>query len=81
MSGLRKQRPVSDPYSTHAYGGWEWRVLKHYQSPANALKNPYARVFCEVRSPMCPGGELGDVYVRDIPGLQQWLRQQVTLEV
>jgi len=58
----------------HAYetwrtpdGSWIWYVLKKYQSPEAEAKNPYARWFCDVVSPIVgERGELGDVYVRDI---------------
>ena len=65
-----KVRNASNPYEV-----WEgslmgvpatWKVLKKYQKPSLEASNPYARWFCEVTTPMCPDGELGDVYVRDI---------------
>jgi hypothetical protein len=64
-----KTRKIDDPYETyHGQGGWEWRVLKHYQSPENEKKNIYARVFCAVSSPLIYGDfEYGDVYCKDIP--------------
>lgn len=46
---------------------WRWEVLKAYQSREEELKNPFARWLCRVQSPMCPEGEEGDVYVKDIP--------------
>ena len=68
-----KTRPVDNPYEIYkGYGplaDWEWRVLKHWQSPEKERENPYARVFCSVSSPMTYGGaDMGDVYCRDIPG-------------
>lgn len=69
-----KTRDIASPYETYASNGWEWRVLKHYQNPANEAKNPYARVFCAVRSPMTWSPmtygkwEYGDTYCREIPG-------------
>jgi len=68
-----KTRKVDDPWEIfHGYGAlqdWEWRVLKHYQSPEKEKENPYARVFCAVKSPMTYGDwEYGDVYCHDIPG-------------
>jgi hypothetical protein len=41
---------------------WTWYVLKKYQADDN---KPYARAFCEVVSPYCPDGELGDTYIAD----------------
>jgi hypothetical protein len=49
-------------------GSWTWYCLRKYQSPDNELKNEYARWFCDVVSPFCPDGEMGDVYVSDIKG-------------
>lgn len=48
--------------------GWKWKVFKKYQRSAEAeAKNPYARWFCGVSSPMTYGqDELGDVYVHEI---------------
>lgn len=46
--------------------GWEWRVLKKYQSPDKEATNPFARWFCFVTSPYCPSGEMGDTYIKDI---------------
>lgn len=46
---------------------WIWYVLRKYQSPTNESKNPYARWYCNVVSPMTSDrGETGDVYVADI---------------
>lgn len=62
-----KTRPVSDPYEIWQAGNgpeaWTWYVLKKWQ--ADDAK-PYARWFCHVTSPMCPEGEMGDVYVTDV---------------
>lgn len=44
-------------------GSWTWYVLKKWQ--ANDDK-PYARWFCDVVTPFCPNGELGDVFVSHI---------------
>ena len=68
-----KIRKESDPYVTLEMDGWTWKVLKLYQTPAGSLTNPFARAFCLVSSPFYPGGELGDVYVKEIPGLLAWL--------
>lgn len=65
-----KTRPVENPYEiyrSHLLPGWEWRVLKKYQTPEKEKDNPYARWFCAVKSPMTYGSwEYGDTYVRDI---------------
>lgn len=58
-----KTRPVSNPYEVWQANGWTWKVLKKWQ--ADDAK-PYARWFCMVSSPMCPDGEMGDVYVAEI---------------
>jgi hypothetical protein len=66
-----KTRPVSDPYEIWKAGDWEWHVLKKYQAPEAEAKNPFARWFCAVYSPitreqMSSGYEMGDTYVSDI---------------
>lgn len=62
----RKQRHPSNPYEVWTAGDWQWLVLKKYQTPENEKKNPYARWYCLVITPMCPDGEYGDTYVKDI---------------
>lgn len=42
---------------------WVWYVLKKWQADDN---KPYARWFCDVVTPICPDGEMGDVYVSEI---------------
>jgi len=42
---------------------WTWYVLKKWQVNDN---KQYARWFCDVVTPICPDGELGDVYVKEI---------------
>lgn len=62
-----KTRPLNNPYEVWTRPDWEWRVLKKYQTPENENKNPYARWFCAVKSPMTYGSyDYGDVYVCDI---------------
>ena len=61
-----KTRSVNDPYEIWQAGQWTWNVLKKYQKPSLEANNQYARWFCSVVTPMCPNGELGDVYVNDI---------------
>ena len=53
-------------YEVWQSGDWTWYVLKKYQSPEKEATNPYARWFCDVVTPICPDGEMGDVYVREI---------------
>jgi hypothetical protein len=63
-----KTRTKDNPYETWRSpdGSWEWRVLKKWQTPEKETNNEFARWFCFVTSPMCPQGEFGDTYVRDI---------------
>jgi hypothetical protein len=62
-----KTRGVNDPYEVYVAPGWEWRVLKKYQSPEGERANPYARWFCAVKgSGTFDGYDMGDTYVRDI---------------
>jgi len=64
-----KRRDVEKPYEVYTAGDWEWRVLKHYQSPEGERKNKFARVLCAVQSPFTFGTyEYGDTYCKDIPG-------------
>jgi hypothetical protein len=58
-----KTRPKSDPYEVWQAGSWTWNVLKKWQADDN---KPYARWFCNVVTPICPEGEMGDVYVSEI---------------
>ena len=60
---MAKTRPVSNPYEVWVLGAWTWKVLKKWQADDN---KPYALWFCHVTSPLCPDGEMGDVYVSDI---------------
>jgi hypothetical protein len=53
-------------YEVWQGGSWTWFVLKKWQSPEKEAANPYARWFCDVVTPMCPEGEMGDVYVNEI---------------
>ena len=47
-------------------GQWTYFVLKKYQAPEKEAKNPYARWYCMVQSPITPKGEYGDVYVTTV---------------
>ena len=58
---------VDNPYEIYKGNGFEWRVLKKYQTPENEAKNPYARWYCAVKSDMTYDmWEYGDVYVSEI---------------
>lgn len=63
-----KTRDVNNPYEVYINNqGWEWRVLKKYQSPEAEQDNQYARWLCAVKSPMTHGSyDLGDSYVNDV---------------
>lgn len=63
-----KMRKVEDPYEVwQSQDGWEWRVLKKYQSPEKEASNPFARWMCAVKSPFTFGSwEYGDTYVKDV---------------
>lgn len=50
-------------YEVWRAGDWTWYVLKKWQADDN---KPYARWFCDVVTPMCPHGEMGDVYAADV---------------
>ena len=46
---------------------FEWKVLKTYQVKDNEDKNPHAKWFCAVKSPMTDDSwEYGDVYINEI---------------
>jgi hypothetical protein len=60
-----KTRKQDNPYEVWQSfdGTWTWNVLKKWQTDDS---KPYARWFCNVVTPICPNGELGDVYVAEI---------------
>ena len=63
---MGRTRKVNDPYEIYIVGTWEWRVLKHYQSPEKEAVNRYARCFCAVKSEYTYDGyDMGDVYIAD----------------
>jgi hypothetical protein len=53
-------------YEVWSNGNWTYYVLKKYQSPEKEGKNPFARWYCMVTSPVTPNGEYGDVYVSTV---------------
>ena len=63
-----KTRKIDEPYEIwRGPNGFEWQVLKKYQTPENEAKNPYARWFCAVKSNFTYDSfEYGDVYVSEI---------------
>jgi hypothetical protein len=63
---LKKSAKPAAPHATFTSQGWTWRVLKTYQSPKGEQTNQYARWLCFVTSPLCPEGEYGDTYIRDV---------------
>lgn len=66
-SSLKVTRDASNPYeiwgNSPALPGWEWHVLKKWSVDDT---QPNSRWFCNVKTPIVPNGEMGDVYVRDI---------------
>lgn len=62
-----KTRPIDMAYeiwgNSPLLPDWEWHVLKKWQSDDT---KPGARWLCQVKSPIVPQGEIGDVYVSDI---------------
>ena len=63
----KKATDVDTPYMIYEGNGFEWRVLKRYQKPANEAKNEFARWLVAARSPMTYGEwEIGDTYISDI---------------
>lgn len=63
-----KTRPVTDPYLTVQFDDWTWKVLKAYKSRKGEITDQYARWLCCVITPLTGSrGDLGDVYVREIP--------------
>ena len=63
---MGKSRKVNDPYEIYVAPGWEWRILKHNQSPEGEAKNPYASCFCAVQGSGTFGGyDMGDTYIKD----------------
>lgn len=53
----------ANAYEVWQAGDWTWYVLKKWQADD---RKPGARWFCDVATPICPNGELGDVYAADV---------------
>lgn len=66
-----KTRPKENPYEVWVVGTWTWNVLKKWQADDD---KPFARWFCNVVTPICPAGEIGDVYVADIKSVATRVR-------
>lgn len=79
-----KTAKVDKPYATFTNPqGWEWRVLKTYQTAKKEKENPYARWFVAAKSPLTYGSwEYGDTYSREVKqygtlssATQDWLKE------
>lgn len=72
-----KMRPVAEPYEVWRSfdGSWTWNVLKKWQVDDS---KPFARWFCNVVTPYCPDGEMGDVYVAEIKRQARLVTPEVT---
>ena len=62
-----KTRDVNKPYAVYVLPGCRGtRLLKHYKSTESESKDPYARVFCAVKTAHTWGGyDMGDVYINE----------------
>jgi hypothetical protein len=64
-----KTRPVENPYAIYKAGDMVFHVCKTYKTPANEVKDRYARWFVWAKSPMTYGSfEGGDTYRSEIVG-------------
>ena len=75
---------VEQPYATFTNAqGWEWRVLKTYQSAKKEKDNPYARWFVAAKSPLTyDSWEYGDTYAKEVEqyghltsATDEWLKE------
>lgn len=66
-----KERPFDNPYViiTHPnFPGWEWRILKAYQTAKNEAANPYARWLMQTKGVGTFGHySYGDGYISEVP--------------
>jgi len=63
---MRNKGHAYEVYTSPIIPDWRWEILKKWQAPENEAKNPYARWFCDVYTPIVPDGEIGDTYVNEI---------------
>ena len=61
-----KSATKGNPHAIYQHQDWTWYVIKTWKHADNEPSDPYARWYCFVTSSMCPKGEYGDVYIRDI---------------
>ena len=59
-----------------ADGTWTWEIYRKYQKPEGEEKNPFARWFCKVKTPIVPEGEFGDVYIREIKSVARKVSEE-----
>lgn len=64
----KSRKPGNGYFVCSNNSGWNWEVLKVWKGPSKCKGDPYARAFCNVKSPFVPYGEMGDVYCNEIPG-------------
>ena len=67
---MGKSHTKDNPYAIYKgmgpFGETEMLLLKTYQVPANENKNPYARWFVAVKTPMTYGSyDMGDSYIQE----------------
>lgn len=77
---MNKSRKVDAPYLVveDFRTGFVYRILKSWQADPN---KPYARWFCDVKSPYTGGGsDMGDTYVSDVRGIVTFRDPAVTDE-
>tara|TARA_R110000787_G_scaffold245308_1_gene351151 strand:+ start:444 stop:740 length:297 start_codon:yes stop_codon:yes gene_type:complete len=67
---MGKSHTKDNPYAIYKgmgpFGETEMLLLKTYQVPANENKNPYAKWFVAVKTPMTYGSyDMGDSYIQE----------------
>lgn len=67
IESQKKRREIDNPYEIWMGEGFEYRVLKKYQTPEKEADNPYARWYVAGKSPFTFGSwEYGDMYISEI---------------
>ena len=63
-----KSADKDNPHAIYECGrmNFKWRVIKTWKHADNEPSDPYAKWYCFVTSDMCPEGEYGDVYKKEI---------------